>query len=119
MDGPKGDGPSDFKAGNVAREDYSIKSDGGNRFAFYSSLMQKFLQDELARNKTLAGKEYRISVMLWLDPGGRIEKFSLTQTSGNPQTDTLIRNALAEMPPLKAPPENMPRPVGVRISSRS
>jgi protein TonB len=118
MEGEKGDSPSAFQAGTVTKENYIPGSERGNPFAFYSNLMQKFLQEELARNKALAGKEYRISVMLWLDNSGKIEKFSLTQTSGNSQTDTLLRNALAEMPPLKAPPENMPRPVGVRISSR-
>jgi protein TonB len=119
MDGPKGDAPSDFKAGTVTKEDYSIaKSGGGNAIAFYTNLVQKSLQDELARNKKLAGKEYKVVVMVWLDSSGKIEKFNLTQSSGNAQTDTLIRDALAEMPPLKAPPENMPRPIGARINAR-
>ncbi|MEI6299801.1 MAG: TonB family protein [Betaproteobacteria bacterium] len=119
MDGPKGDGPSDFKAGTVTREDYSIKKEGGgSAIAFYSNLVQKSLQDELARNKKLNGKEYKVVVMVWLDNSGKIEKFNLTQSSGNQQTDALIREVLAEMPPLKAPPENMPRPIGARISAR-
>jgi periplasmic protein TonB len=119
MEGPAGNSPSPIQAGTVTNENL-VKPEigGGNPFAAYTSLMQKFLQDELARNRALTGKEYRISVMLWLDSAGRIEKINLTQSSGNPQTDALIRTALTSMPALKTPPENMPRPVGVRINSR-
>ena len=119
MEGPAGNGPSDFQSGSVTREGYLPgTSGGGNPFTAYTSFMQKFLQDELSRNKALAGKEYRVSAMLWLDSSGRIEKVNLAQSSGNAQTDALLRDALTTMPPMKAPPENMPRPVGVRINSR-
>jgi periplasmic protein TonB len=119
MEGDKGSGPSAFQSGTVTNENRIPASESGNRYAFYSNLMQKFLQDELARNKTLVGKEYRISLNLWFDNSGKIAKFSLTQTSGNPETDTLIRNALGELPPLKTPPpDSMPQPVRLRVTSR-
>jgi protein TonB len=120
MEGPTGNSPSGIQAGTVTNENLANigGGGGGSAFAFYTNFMQKFLQDELARNKALAGRDYRVSVMLWLDRSGKLERFNLTQSSGNPQTDALIRSALAEMPPFKAPPENMPRPVGVRIGTR-
>lgn len=118
MEGEKGEGPSVFQSGKVTNENVIPRVGGGDQFAFYSNFMKKYLQDELARNRALAGKEYRVSVTLWLDSSGRIEKFNLTRSSGNPQTDALIRSALNDMPPMKAPPDSMPRPVGVHISSR-
>ncbi len=119
MEGEKGDAPSAFQAGTVTKENYIPGSERGNSFAFYSNLIQKFLQDELTRNKTLAGKEYKVALKLWFGASGKIEKFTLTQTSGNPETDTLIRNALAELPPLKTPPpDTMPQPVRLRVTSR-
>jgi protein TonB len=89
-----------------------------NSFAFYTSAVQKFLQDELARDRGLGGRSYRVSVTLWIDRAGRIERFVLAESSGNGETDKLIRAAFDALPPFRVPPEDLPRPIGLRIQSR-
>jgi outer membrane biosynthesis protein TonB len=93
------------------------KGGGRSAFAYYTGQLQRLLQDELTRNKALAGKDYRIGVLLWLAPNGRVERVDLSESSGSEATDKLIRGALLSLN-LRPPPENMPRPVGVRINSR-
>ena len=117
VDAEGGAGDSFGLAGRKGGRDL-LAGGGGSPFAFYTNALQKTLQEELARSKALGGRDYRVAVMLWLDSAGKIEKFTLSETSGNPETDRLLRGALAELPRLQTPPENMPRPIGVRISSR-
>ena len=94
---------------------------GGGRmgFAFYTNGLQRFLQDELARNKQLRGADYRIVVRLWLAPDGAVRRVELAGSSGSPDVDARVRAALGALAAVReAPPENMPQPVKLRISNR-
>jgi hypothetical protein len=119
MEGEKGDSPSAFQAGTVTKENYIPGSDRGNPFALYSSLIQKFLQDEFSKNKKLRTGNYRAVISIWLAADGRIQRFELTGSTGNPETDQLIKIGLSEMPPIKtSPPDNLPQPIRLRLTSR-
>jgi periplasmic protein TonB len=94
---------------------------GVSRIAFnaYTSLLQNRVQDEISRNANLRDGDYRAVVRVWLTREGGIQRVELVGTSGDPERDRQIRNALAEMAPLREPPpENMPQPVRLRITSR-
>ncbi|MCK6454330.1 MAG: TonB family protein [Alphaproteobacteria bacterium] len=94
---------------------------GGGRmgFAFYTNGLQRFLQDELAKNRKLRGADYRIVVRLWLARDGAVQRVELAGSSGNPDVDAQVRSALGALAAVKeAPPENMPQPVKLRISNR-
>jgi protein TonB len=123
MDGPKGDGPSDFKAGTVTREDYSGKRDGGGggrqAFAFYTNMLVAHFQDELTKNKKLRTSNYRVSLRIWLARDGTVQRVEMADTTGNPDTDANLKSALAELRAVREPPpENMPQPLRLRITSR-
>lgn len=92
---------------------------GKGAFAFYTNTLQRYLHEELSRNKALRTGDYRVVVKLWLGKDGSIQRFELVGTTGNPEVDDILKNALSQARPMReAPPENMPQPVKVRITAR-
>lgn len=97
-----------------------IGGDGGarSRFAFYTNIIQQQIQDELSRNKRLKSGEYRAVVRIWLAADGRTQKVDLAGSTGNADVDSSLRAALADITFRQPPPQDMPQPVRLRISSR-
>jgi protein TonB len=101
---------------NIARP--SGDGEGRRGHGFYTNQLQALVQDELNRKDRLRGAEYSALVALWIGADGRVQKVELTGTTGSPQTDTLLRETIAAITRLKAPPESMPQPVKLRITAR-
>lgn len=96
-----------------------LLSGGKGAFAFYTNLLQRHLQDELARNKKLKRLDYRVMVRIWLSKSGSVQRVDLGGSSGDAEVDETLRTALAAAPALRdAPPENMPQPIRIRIMNR-
>jgi len=127
MEGAAGDGPSPFAAGAVSNEyaggDVGTKIGGSAskyQFAWYTNLIKNQIEDALAKDKTLANGTYKIVVKIWIAANGRIQKYELTNPSGDATTDNSIKKALDAMPPLSdVPPGDMPQPVKLKITARS
>ncbi|ARO87122.1 TonB C-terminal domain-containing protein [Nitrosospira lacus] len=121
MEGAAGDGPSPFQAGTVTNEYQGGTTIGGkDQFAWFTGLLKGQIESALARDKDLAKGDYRLVVKVWITRSGKIERFELDGSSGNTQIDGLIKAALNNIAPLsEPPPENMPQPVKLRITSRS
>jgi len=83
----------------------------------YSSHLQSLVQERLNREERLRKAEYRSTVELWIEPDGRVGRVEIAGTTGNPDTDDLLRKSIAGAR-LNAPPENLPQPVKVRVTSR-
>ncbi len=125
MSGPKGDAPSDFKAGNVTKEDYSGKSGTGdktggrgllNPFNVYAGTIKNELQRILSRRSDLKRRQYRVEVNVWVNDDGSLKKSELLGTTNDADTDASIRNALAALPAFsEPPPPRMPQPIRLRI----
>lgn len=93
---------------------------GGDRFSAFAARLQRLLQAELARDQRLRSGEYRVEVRVWIAPDGAIERAELVAPTGNAAVDESLRSALTSMPRLaERPPENMPQPVRLRITSRT
>ena len=91
----------------------------------YASLIERQMQDALARNKKLQGHGFRVVVKVWFGLDGRLQRAELAGTSGDSETDELVRVALGELPTLKeAPslkeplPSDLPQPVKLRVTNR-
>jgi protein TonB len=104
---------SEFNIGRPAGE-----GDGRRGFAFYTNQLQAQLQDELNRKDKLRGAEYSATLALWIGADGRVQKVELTGTTGDPQTDALLRETITGSTRLKSPPDNMPQPVRLRVTAR-
>lgn len=97
------------------------KGTGGERaqFGWYTGRLQRHLQDELAKREDLKKSDYRVVVRIWLARDGRVERAEVAGSSGNADTDQAIREALGRVASLaEAPPDNMPQPIRLRITSR-
>ena len=90
----------------------------GRGFLFYANQLQAQLQDELNQEKKLRGSDYRATVAVWIGQDGRVQRVDLTGSTGDSDTDKVLRAAIASARRLKAPPANMPQPLRLRITSR-
>lgn len=126
MDGPAGDGPSQFGAGAVTNENKSgqtgptIGKPSAAQFYSYTNKIKSRIEDALNSDKDLYSANYRVEVYIWLTPDGHIEKIELHKPSGVATTDELIRLALATVKSVgDSPPQDMPQPVKLRITSKA
>lgn len=127
MEGAAGDGPSPFAAGAVKDEykggEVGTKiggKKGMGAYAWYTGQVKAGIEEALAADKELSTAQYRLVVFLWIGRDGRIERAELQGTSNNTKTDELIKKVLtAKAAAVEAPPEDMPQPVKLRITSKN
>ncbi len=123
MEGAAGDGPSPFAAGSVSKEYVGGTVGGRLGHSLFTDRLQRYLSGELNRNRKLRESDYRVVVKLWLSRGGAIERAELAQSTGNAALgnglDELLHQALMEAKSMpEAPPENMPQPIRIRVTTR-
>ncbi|MEZ0315257.1 MAG: TonB C-terminal domain-containing protein [Methylophilaceae bacterium] len=123
--------PSDTGTGSLASGAVRNETDkpggttiGGKKslaaYAWYTGKIKSKIEDAIANQKDLANAQYRIVVFIWLARDGRVERAELQGTSGDQNTDALIRIALSEIKSLgEAPPDDMPLPIKMRITSKN
>lgn len=93
---------------------------GGDRNKWYAGLIQAELQAMLAGIDEIRRGRYNVTLRIWIDAEGRVEKAEVLRGTGDSALDGSIREALVSGAPLsRAPPEDLPQPVRLRISSRS
>jgi TonB family protein len=103
----------------VSKDYVGQPAGGGNRFAWYGDLLLQEVKQLLAKNPKLRVGEYRVVVSVWITPEGRVSRTELAGSSGNGDIDALLRASLAELPPLRErPPEGLPWPIRLRVTSR-
>jgi protein TonB len=96
-----------------------IGGDGGQGFRYYAAQIERFLERTLARDSHLRRGTYSVIVWLWVAPGGSLERYELTRSSGDAAIDARLREALAALSDLGLPPpQDLPQPVRLRVSSR-
>lgn len=105
--------------GNKGGRDLLEGVAGGSRFGWYTNQMQQQIQREIAKSKKLQGEDFKAIVKIWVDSDGSVSRFELVKSSGNSAVDESLKLALSELPPMREqPPEDMPQPVKLRITSR-
>lgn len=94
---------------------------GGDRYAWYAGVLQRELQALLSNDDAVRGLgEYAVVVSISLSEDGYVEETRLLSGSNNPQLDEALRKALSPGVRLsQEPPEDLPQPIRLRISSRS
>jgi len=95
-----------------------IGSSGG-AFAWYASAIQSDIQDFLSDQGEVRKKRYSVVVRLWIDNSGGIRRFELQDSTGDKTMDDSLKTALAGIDRLREkPPDDLPQPVRIRITSR-
>ena len=112
MEGPAGEGPSAFAAGEVKQDYIGGDIGNGSRYAAYVGRVEQRIQIELTRRKVHASN---LKLFLWLMPDGSIQRY--TVEGGDDETERSVRLALADLNRLdEAPLSDMPMPIGLRIN---
>jgi protein TonB len=97
-----------------------IGGGGGAAFAWYTGMIKDGILDALSQDERVRTGNYRLTVRVWLASDGRVERIALADSTGDPQLDAAIEQALTRVRRLReAPPLEMPQPVTLRIVSRS
>ena len=91
---------------------------GGDRNRWYAGVIQHDLQGLLADNDDARGAKYSVIVKLWISADGRIERFDLSDSTGDDKTDQALRATLTGLRLSDPPPNDMPQPVKLRVVSR-
>jgi protein TonB len=96
-----------------------ITGGGGAAFAWYTGLLKDSILDALSEDERIRKGNYKITVRVWLDGDGRVERTQLADSTGSRDLDTAIERALGRIGRLReGPPLEMPQPVTLRIVSR-
>jgi len=95
----------------------------GSSILWYGGQIKRQVEDNLQNllTDTAAMKNgYSVIVNVWVGPDGRITRGELAAGSGKADVDQAIRTALPKLRASigKAPPDNMPQPVKIRLTSR-
>jgi protein TonB len=92
----------------------------GGPFAWYADRIQESIYKILSANKKVRHASYVVKVNLWLNHDGSVERFELASTTGNPELDQNLQNALNKVGPLGSElPADLPQPVRLQIVSRN
>ncbi|QDC44677.1 TonB C-terminal domain-containing protein [Methylophilus medardicus] len=129
MEGAAGDGPSPFQSGAVNNEykggDVTTGPKIGGRknmaaFAWFTNKVDAQIKKALDAEDGLNKIKYQVDVRVFLNAQGDIDHAELIDSTGDTETDALIRKVLNRIPPLKeSAPEDMPRKVVVRMASKN
>jgi len=87
------------------------------RFAWFEAIVTSDLQKYLQKNDALRKSGYRITLRVWISQDGRLERYELLDSSGDPALDRSLRAALDAAPRLeRQPPADFPQPITLRVT---
>jgi protein TonB len=128
-----GDGPgSGLVSGNVTK-DYTDQKIGnqpqisGSGFdaaarlaaTSFANTTTRSLNEFLARDRALKRSDYRVRVNLWLGPNGSLQRVELADSTGDPETDRALNEALRRFPGASAPlPQALQQPLRLQVTNR-
>lgn len=93
---------------------------GGDRNAWYAGILQRDLQSLLSGIDDVRRGRYAVVVRIWVDDQGTIQDSEIVQGSGDRALDAALARALqGGMRISEAPPEDLPQPIKLQITSRS
>ena len=96
---------------------------GGNAIIWYGGQIKRQLEDSLQTllaDTPAAKSSYTVEIDVWVDAAGHIQRSELAAGSGKTDVDQAILGALPKIKAGigKAPPENMPQPIKIRLTAR-
>jgi len=92
---------------------------GGSSTAWYAGIVKNQLLDLISEKDDLRSSKFTVTVKLWFDLEGNVQRYELVKGSQNPKVDGLLEGQLIKLKKFKNPPPvGVDSPVKLRISSR-
>ncbi len=92
---------------------------GGGRWGWYAGQVQSAIQSALSRNSKTRTATLDISVRIWPDSTGRVERAQLITSTGDREIDDALQNEVLKGLTLREPPPaDMPSPIVLRLTGR-
>jgi len=96
---------------------------GGSAILWYGGQVKRQLGDELQpllSDTKARSANYSVVINVWIGADGRVSKAELASSSGISDVDRSIREALTQLhfSVAKAPPQNMPQPLKIKVTSK-
>ena len=92
----------------------------GDQYNWYGQILKSDLIDKLAEIRDIRRDRYSIVVRLWLTADGRIQRFKIANSTGDPKLDRDLVAALESLGKVsEVPPAGLPQPIRLRIVSRT
>ena len=92
---------------------------GGSPFGWYGRIVQEDLQNQLQQIEEVRALSYTVTVKIWLSSAGEVETAMIERGSGDPEVDGRLERAIARNVRISsAPPDDMPQPIRLRVTSR-
>lgn len=96
-----------------------LSGGGGSPTAWYAGVVKNQLLDLLNEKDQLKRTKFVVTVSVWFDLEGRVERYELMKSSQDPKIDELLAAQLAKLKQInKTPPVGIKSPVKLRITSR-
>ena len=97
----------------------SLLGGDGSPFGWYGRIVQEDLQNQLQQLEEVRALSYTVVVKIWLSPAGDVETAMIERGSGDPEVDGRLERAIARNVRISsAPPQDMPQPIRLRVTSR-
>lgn len=96
---------------------------GGNAILYYGGQVKRQVEDALEAllaNTAATKSGYSVIIQVWVGADGKVNRCELVGSSGQSGVDEAIQAALPRLHASvgKPPPENMPQPIRIRLTSR-
>lgn len=96
---------------------------GGSAILWYGGQIKRGLEKDmqgLLAETPAAKAEYSVMIAVWVGADGRVSRAELQNGSGKADIDGAIKSTLPKLKftVAKTPPENMPQPIKIRVTSR-
>lgn len=93
---------------------------GSDPHAWYAGVLQRDLQKVLSGADDVRKGNYTVVVSIWITRDGFVESSELLSGTNDPELDQRLRDALQSGIRIsREPPEDLPQPIRVRITSRT
>ena len=99
-----------------------LSGSNGSAILWYGGQVKKSLEVQLQNLLDGSARErsYSVQLNIWIRADGQLERVELANSSGSSEVDSAIAQILPKLRLAldKTPPENMPQPLKIRVTSR-
>lgn len=113
------DQPGEVLALDVMRvEAAPIRVGDSRRFNGYGKILQDDMIAALRRHPVAGRGRYEVTLRVWVDAAGEVNRTELLSSTGQPDRDRAIVEAVAGVGRGRAPPSDLPQPISFRFRAQ-